>query len=568
MRRVLVLLIFILAFLLRVVWLDRYPTGFTPDEAAFGYDAYSLLKTGKDQWGESWPLTLRSFGDFKLPLYAYLTIPSVALFGLSEFAVRLPNAVLGTLAVLATYLLAGELFRRKNFQLFASSILAISPWHISLSRGAFEANLTTFFLPLGVYAFLRGLRNHRWMAVTAIILGLNLFTYHSARFVTPVVLIGLIVLYRRKLTDDTTALHSIVGRYKAAVAIFIAFLAVTLYSGFSGGTTRGADIAIFNPTDKWVSVAERRYEAVLQGVPDQIARLFSNKLTYVFDQFSGRYLAYYSPQFLFTQGAGEWTYGMIPGRGVIYLVEMLFVGVAVWVIIQARLWQKPTIKLLLFWLLLAPIPAALAKGPGFAANRAAIVMPGIQILSAFGAVSLFESLTGRARLKGVKNLLLNGSIVILLLSLIFFLEDYIYHAPIQGASNMLYGRKEAVKYANSVEDRYAEIIVSRSLSEPHIFVAFYTQWDPQDYQGQTQDWLRYEKEELAFVDQLGEYRLGNYKFSNIEPAQVKESEQRLFIGKPEEFPPDVIPLKTIYYSNGEPAILLVEGETEAYAKDF
>src|SRR3990167_10946569 len=97
-----------LAFVLRVVGLSSFPPGFTPDEASFGYDAYSILKTGKDQWGKPFPLVLESFGDFKSPLYAYLTIPSVGIFGLNKFVVRLPNAILGTMAVVAIWLLGSK----------------------------------------------------------------------------------------------------------------------------------------------------------------------------------------------------------------------------------------------------------------------------------------------------------------------------------------------------------------------------------------------------------------------------------------------------------------------------
>src|SRR3989339_1172095 len=110
MNKWLLPLILGLAFLLRIIALDSYPVGFTPDEASFGYDAYSLLKTGKDQWGNSFPLVLKSFGDYKAPVYAYLTMPSVAIFGLTKFAVRLPNALLGSLAVYVVYLLINKLF--------------------------------------------------------------------------------------------------------------------------------------------------------------------------------------------------------------------------------------------------------------------------------------------------------------------------------------------------------------------------------------------------------------------------------------------------------------------------
>jgi len=101
--------IFLLGFLLRVVAIDKYPIGFNADEASHGYDAYSLLRTGKDQWGKTFPLVFKSFGDYKSPVYTYLTLPSVAAFDLNKFAVRLPNAIIGTLAIVATWLLTAKL---------------------------------------------------------------------------------------------------------------------------------------------------------------------------------------------------------------------------------------------------------------------------------------------------------------------------------------------------------------------------------------------------------------------------------------------------------------------------
>ncbi|KKU78545.1 MAG: Glycosyl transferase family 39, partial [Candidatus Amesbacteria bacterium GW2011_GWA2_47_70] len=98
MRRLLILAL-IIGSLTRLLWISRYPAGFTADEAAFGYNAYSLLLTGRDEWGTPWWqlffTNLRSFGDYKLPLYAFLAVPSVKIFGLTEFAVRLPNAIFG-----------------------------------------------------------------------------------------------------------------------------------------------------------------------------------------------------------------------------------------------------------------------------------------------------------------------------------------------------------------------------------------------------------------------------------------------------------------------------------------
>ena len=106
---------------------------------------------------------------------------------------------------------------------------------------------------------------------------------------------------------------------------FAVFFLIALQTMFYGGSKRGLDVSIFNPTDKWSYVSERRYEAVLSGVPDSLARIFSNKMVYIFSKSFKSYLSYLSPNFLFTDGAGEWTYGMISGRGVLYTIEAVSV---------------------------------------------------------------------------------------------------------------------------------------------------------------------------------------------------------------------------------------------------
>lgn len=568
------------AFLLRIWSLSSYPAGFNADEASFGYDAYSLLKTGKDQWGEPWPLTLRSFGDFKLALYTYLAIPSVAVFGLNEFAVRLPNAILGSLAVLVTFLLVRQLRLRSKLEIgkclpaegsaqagkleiLAALLLAISPWHVSLSRGAFEANLTTFFTPLGVWCFLNGIKDPRWMLFAAIAFGLNLFSYHSARLFTPLLLLVLIWTAKRELAGGDTPIRMGVSHYRWPILIFSLFVLLAAYTVFTGAGTRGADIAIFNPTDNWSAVSDRRYEAVLQGLPDNIARVFSNKVIYTTGQLLNNYLSYFSPQFLFAQGVGEATYGLIPGQGMLYLAEIPLILFAIWFFAK-----KPSKEMgfILLWIALAPIPAALTKGVGLAGNRTATMMPAIQILSAYGGIILFQEIAKRWRGFRSKRILLSCYLAILLVSLTLFLESYIYHAPRVNAPSMAYGWRGAFKYLNTVDSEYREIIVSRSFSEPQIFVGFYKAWDPGDYQKETKDWLRYKKEKLLFVDQLGEYHLGKYTIREIRYPEDQDLTSVLLVGRPRDFPKDVPARKAIYYPDGKPAILIIVPSDKKYAQ--
>ena len=564
MKKLLIPAVIFLALVLRVVGIASFPVGFTQDEAAIGYDAYSLLLTGKDQWGESWPLILRSFGDFKMPLYSYLAIPSIAIFGLNEFATRLPNAVIGTLSVLATYLMVKELFNFKNkhYTLFtnhyslaiiAALLLAISPWHISLSRGAFEANLTTFLIPMGIWLYFLGLEKPKYLIFSAFAFGLNLFSYHSARIFTILLLPVLFVMTTKELKGLAVKKFNQILPFCLVLGFFILLF---LYSFTLGAGKRAGDVTIFNPTDKWAAVSDRRYEAVLQGLPTDIARIFSNKGTYLFHRFTSNYLSYLSAHFLFTEGVSEWSYGEIPGRGVLYTLEIIpiLMGLAFYI----KKGELKNMKLIIIWVLLAPILAALSKGPGGSGTRVAVMMPAIQILSAYGIVSGIQLIK-----KIIKNqMLIKFSyfmvISLYLISLIFFIEDYRYHAITRGAKFMQYGMDEVVGYLSEAEDKYGEILLSRSLSVPNIWVQFYQKIDPRIVQEASKDWLIYEMQGYVSIDQMNEYSLGKYVFGSVDRQKLAGKSSLLVVGKPEEFKENQEALQVINYPNGLPAFLIVD----------
>lgn len=493
--------ILLLGFLLRVLWLDKYPVGFTPDEASFGYDAYSILKTGKDQWGRPFPLVLESFGDFKSPLYAYLAVPSVALFGLNKFAVRLPNAILGTAAILVLYFLVKELAgyglrvvgsKKESVSLIASFLLAISPWHIMLSRGAFEANLITFFLPLGVYLFLA--KKYNW---SAFVFGLTLFTYHSAKLIAPVIFIALLFIFK-------------VRRF-VPIFLFFSFLALMLYANSLGGSKRIAERSIF--VGALEEGAKAKIELINKGMNPTLARLLHNKYQVAVKRFFNNYFQYFSPRFLLSQGPTETTYGMLPGLGVLTWAELF--GLVVLIIHLAGVLARrigghsatmPGVKqrfllLLVGWLLLAPVPAALSTGVGYAANRAAGMMPVFQILAVIGLVVFME--------KYKKAGYIFGALVAVGLGI--FLYKYFVLSPKISSKGMLAGNLEMAQKIVASSEKYDSIVVPRAWSEPHIYIAFAAGYDPQKYQEATQNW-KYQEMGVSWVDQIPEYRLGKYIF--------------------------------------------------------
>lgn len=507
MGRKALLLIVILGGLLRLVWLDKFPAGFTADEASFGYNAYSLLKTGRDEWGAPWyrliPDNLRSSGDDRFPLYAFLTVPTIKIFGLNEFAIRLPNAVMGTLSIVTIYLLAGKLFA-KRYSLYAAILMAISPWHISLSRGAFETNTLTTLIPLGMYLMLT--RKFVWAAV---ILGINTYSYIAARILT-IPLIVITGVFAKVPKSDWI---------KFAI-VFLAITGPAYLHMMSQGNNRVADVGIFNPTDNWGGVASRRFEARIAGLPDGIARIFSNKAIYLVSNSLNNYLTYLSPQFLFTSGAGEPNYGVMPGRGLLYYFELPLLLIFVWLLIKN---PSKVHYFILLVLLISPIPAALTKGPGMAANRAATMIPFLVLASAFS----FQKILKYQRLKIVM-------VLFIVVSMAFFLEDYYFHSARIFGPSRNYGYREAFLRAKPMLDTYPDVRLSRSLSSPHIFAAFYWQIDPSFYQKESQKWVDFDKK-YKFLDQMDGYTLGKFRFGDIHPTD-RVDHPTLYIGRRDEFP--------------------------------
>lgn len=524
--------IVLVASVLRIVWITNYPSGFTPDEADLGYNGYSILKTGLDEWSTPWwklfYTNLRSFGDYKLPLYSFLTIPSIAVFGLNEFAVRLPSALFGIGAVVGVYFLAKHLFPEyKQIGWIAAGVLAVSPWHIQLSRGAFEANLITFFLPWTLYFFLK-----RSYTVSLVLLAASFYSYHTARYLAPFLLIVLAWYTKFKPTR----------KLLAPLIIFVLLSLPALVAVVGSGRTRAADVSVLSPTDEWSGVADRRFEARNSGLPDQVARLFSNKLTQVISSVGRSYLDYLSPDFLFISGAGEATYGMIPGRGVMYAVEIIFMGAYVILLIKTK--SRPLILLGLL-LLICPIPAALAKSSGNAANRVAPMIPILSIMVSVGLIHLLSTLKKYRR---AVTLTFAGAYLV---GLAFFLEDYVYHAPKLNAPAMSFGWREGMDRLVGIAKDYDVVQVSRSLSEPQIFIAFYQKMDPAYFQSQSKAWVNFNATGLKFLDQYDGYTLGKYKIGNLD---LDRSKKTLLVGKPDDIPDDYGQYFDIVYPDGKIAI--------------
>ena len=204
---VVVCLVATVAVVSRFYRLDSLPPSLYWEEVALGYDAWSLWQTGRDHHGHPWPVVaLESFGDWKPVGYVYALIPSVAVFGLNAWSVRLPAAIGGLLTIGGAAEWSQLLWpttesRKKWIGLAVAGIGAISPWSLFFSRAAWEVSLATAFLVWGSYCAWRAIDDqpstsktsptHRqeinlgwlWLAVG---LGIcAMYTYHATRLITP-----------------------------------------------------------------------------------------------------------------------------------------------------------------------------------------------------------------------------------------------------------------------------------------------------------------------------------------------------------------------------------------------
>ena len=168
--------IFILSFLIRSLYIHTTPLLW--DEASLGYNAYSILKTGRDEYGTFLPIIFKSFGDYKPGLYVYLCLPFVYLFGLNDLSVRLPSIILGSLLPIILYFLIKEINPKAQKAAIISSLITVfNPYNIHFSRGAWETNILTFELVLASYLFFKYINKKKYKIFT------YFFSYYWSFFI-------------------------------------------------------------------------------------------------------------------------------------------------------------------------------------------------------------------------------------------------------------------------------------------------------------------------------------------------------------------------------------------------
>ncbi len=528
---ILIFLILLVAFVLRLYKLDEIPPGVNRDEASIGYTAYSILKTGKDEYGKAYPLSFQSFGDWKLPLYIYLTIPFIQLFGLTEFAVRLPSVIAGAMTVLVVYFLLKELFKEtKNYSfgighstfsipLVASLLLAISPWHIHFSRVASEANLATLIFSIAVLLLLKSRLKPKLYIVSFTLFALTYYTYHGNHIFTTLFILGLLVYKWKQLIKER---YAVIG-----LGIFVILSTIILRQTLlSSDTTKFSGIGIFgDPTVVHTSIELPRLEH-LNDNSAGVTRLLHNRIIFAIEKISQNYLQAFSPDFLFLRGGTNHAHN-IPNFGNMYLVEAPFLLLGLVYLLSK--YNNSNSRLLLWWLFISPVAASITKDAPHSA-RTFMITPVLTIIVAFGIYYFFLLAKKFQKNHVSHNIILLSIMFFYSINFTIYLDRYYVHFPVIDAEYWGVGYKDLAAFLSDNQHKDSQVIMEEPQQSPYIFLLFYLRYDPALYQMQAR---RYPPTSDAFLHVVS---FGRFEFRTIDWSVDPGISNTILITRPDQFP--------------------------------
>ncbi len=473
-KNILIIIILSLAAFLRMYRLESVPIAPYWEEAALGYDAYSIAQTGKDHHGNAYPIiAFPSFGDYKPSGYFYALVPFIKAFGLSVMAVRLPSAIAGTLSVLLVFFLTKELFDKKT-ALLASALYALQPWAIQFSRGGWEVNLSVTLILLGVYLLLQSRKNQLFFPFAALFFALSMYTYHAARLFAPLagIFVGLSVLIWQHKRSSIQWRSVLLGGVLAILLVSPLFLRI----GQKEVSSRFWDTTVLTSIEPILA----SNAAIANAGSTRFAKIVFHRYWYFSSLLLRQWASHFHPTFLFVRGDGNLRHsnGFV---GNLYPLEIFpLITVLAYTLFSAykSIFKKDNsshlkkVLSILFWIVLSAVPPALVS-PAPHGLRFLYASPAFAILAAFGWRQLYELCMGRCKT------LLFSTVLLLYFSWVGgYLYWYFVWYPIRSAADWQYGYGELFEKINSIKKSGERVFVSREYGRPAMYYLFYSKADP------------------------------------------------------------------------------------------
>lgn len=534
----LLLLIILLGSLLRLVFLSTVPPGFNQDEASIGYNAYSILKTGKDEYGRPYPIYFKAFGDQKLPVYIYATAVSEVIFGVNEFAVRFPSAIFGILCLPLIYLLVANLSKKKWLALLMTFLVAINPWSLHYNRSAFEVSISLFLFLAGTlflyYAFAKRLRGG--LVIGTIFFLLSLYSYNLTRLLSPLLFLFVYLWFNRKYKGIARVE---IGSTIVAIAIFLLPFFASFFS--SSGVDSASGTLIFSSARFQAPLLE--FRTYLISFPSVVTKLFFNMQVLVLWEYLKNIYSYFSVPFLFLVGEDHGNHG-IGNVGEFYLFEFPLMLVGLWQVIKQK---DITGYFFLIWGALTILVASLTREAP-QATRSFFLIVSYEYLSALGLFFLIKKWSLQPRKNQVVLAIICAAFFFY--NLLYYFSSYYYRFPTYYAKAWRSEDKDVTLFIKN-NPAYKKIIFDTDAGFSYASFLFYDLYDPTNFQRTVQR-LPDDSEGFSVVTSFG----------NISFAKLNESDtfppHTLIITNADKKLQNINLVKTLYYP--ERTIVSADGQ--------
>jgi len=450
--------ILIVSFYLRVHDLANNPPGFYTDEASIGFNAYKILTTGRDEHGKFLPVFFEAFGEYKNPLAIYPVVPSIAIFGLSEFAVRVVQAIWGLMTVAIVFFLGREMFGTRG-GILSAFILGISPWHIHLSRFNIESHGAFLFFICGGLLFTLISMRKNWsrgyLVLSALFWGLSFYTYFATRIFTPLFLLGLLIIFSGELVPGFKKYGK---KFIFPVLVFLLVVSLFAFHVVSGKAFLRFKQVAFNRQDQQINIVSKSLRL---------------------------YAEHFDPKFVFLLGDSDYPGQKIvrhslTGMALFYKWQMplFLVGLIYLVFIRNKKWGFKIRNFLVLMLLLYPLGSVVSDAETPYATRSVIgVIPYTLIitLGVLACLSIIEKLKPYSFSIFAKISFLT---VFAYLSIFFLLRfealSKAYINVASGYNGFQYGTRDAVNFFLSEANNFDMFILYSGVDGGDAYLKFYS----------------------------------------------------------------------------------------------
>jgi 4-amino-4-deoxy-L-arabinose transferase-like glycosyltransferase len=564
-KKYLLIFILIIACFLRLWKITSNPVSLFGDELDIGYQAYSILKTGRDYYGNFLPIHFHSLAEWRTSLYLYSAVPTVAIFGISPMGVRLPAAIFGILSILAMYLLVKELFKNENLALLSAAILTFSPWHLQYSRIGFEVVLAPLLFLLGLWLFFKSLKNGKWLFLAVICFTLTPWVYSTAKFFAPFLMLFLLIFWWKEIfqMNKKYLLMAVISGLIVGLPIFYSTL-------FGGGAERFNYLSVFtDPTANPEIGVARQIDARMRGElgegikPAFLDRLIHNKFTFWTENILRNYFQAFSTDFLFIKGDPNLRHSI--GIGEFYKIEAVALILGLILFFTNQQVDRKIKVLIAFWIIVGVIPSAITRDGGMHASRLILILPPLIILISYG---LWKTVT--ILKPNFKKLFIAFYGLIFILSFGLYLHEYYVHYPWNSERWWDAGFKEAIQSVKEIDKNFDRVVISTANEPPWIFFAAWYSYPPDKWQKNFpigNDVVLPGFGKVSHIDKFyfgspetgGMYDWGKvFDDKMLYLADAKEVNINLIL-EPERVPSDIKLIKAIPFPSGQPAFYLFTG---------